>query len=704
MLFDNINMPEYQQWESWLAAYYFCPEKQGLDVVLYANKQIIVDIGRKNNVRDVVLDDDEIYHDFIDTVKLYNPAKISHYTPEQICLSAYHVYQKSRILVANHPPLFLAYLVLFVLADVISTDDRLHPNAYYERLRLLIGANGKGVLPDFYKMDELWKALERWSSAITKGSRGHTRLLTMTGHVHINYPRSQALLNSEDRDKLPDIFYEAGFEPGTPPEPGELGSVLLEYGKSVLHKRVIKLLYSGNDILKERFLELVSLEFEEWDGVSAATEETSEGVRVRRTRSNMRLSMAQTGNTISFSLRLYEDDRFPPDGFMFEFKGQKLSCKSSKPRWSTSLSIDGVTFNPTCFDLRMDQEFHDKANGYKARLKGRDIRVFVRGKSQALPDWIEVNSLETAIEFRLLVYEKVLAKVVEWGRHSGKWERILPKGVPDGWSLFCGENATDEITPPEGLVLEKNFTLSIEGGIKVDQKPATYLYLDKSSAFMPAIRTHNIPDSVSIYAVYGQNKALLELDATGAFVLSHEYPTDTVIRIEACSGDQVLKTKTLRFRTPCIAAHWDAVPKRGKNGEKLSDADVYASGSVLKNFTGVDIQDIPTSILNARIRRWTKSGKMYIIGNVAGQITTYVLQTEGWKPHAVWAVTDEDVCFLKDDFLKDVMPEISGVMSDDQLKRWKKCMIACKGKKVIPELDPARLLLEKFITLAEGIN
>ena len=233
-------MPEYQQWESWLTAYYFCPEKQGLDVVLYANKQIIVDIGRKNNVRDVVLDDDEIYHDFIDTVKLYNPAKISHYTPEQICLSAYHVYQKSRILVANHPPLFLAYLVLFVLADVISTDDRLHPNAYYERLRLLIGANGKGVLPDFYKMDELWKALERWSSAITKGSRGHTRLLTMTGHVHINYPRSQALLNSEDRDKLPDIFYEAGFEPGTPPEPGELGSVLLEYGKSVLHKRVIK--------------------------------------------------------------------------------------------------------------------------------------------------------------------------------------------------------------------------------------------------------------------------------------------------------------------------------------------------------------------------------------------------------------------------------------------------------------------------------
>jgi len=699
-------MQGYQKWESWLSAYYFSPEKQGLDVVLYANKQIIVDIGRKNNVQDVVLDDEEIYHDFIDTVKLHNPAKISHYTPEQICLSAYRMYQDSRILVANHPPFFLAYLVVFVLADVISTDDRLPRNAYYERLRLLIGANGKGKLPDFDKMDELWQALERWSSTITKGSNGHTRLLTMTGHVHINYPRSQALLNSEDRDKLPDIFYEAGFEPGTPPEPGELCSSLLEYGKYALNKRIVKLLDSklldsGKDILKERLLELVSLEFEEWDGVSAATEETSEGVRVRRTRSNMRLSIAQTGNTISFYLRLYEDDRFPPDGFIFEFKGQTLLCKSSKPRWSTSLSIEGVIFDPTCCNLRIDQEFHDKANGYKARLKGRDIRIFVRGKSQALPDWIEVNSLETAIEFRLLVYEKVVAKVEEWGRHSRKWERINPKGVPDGWTLFCGENATDEISTPEGLVLEKNFTLSIEGGIKVDQKPTTYLYLDKSSVFMPAIRTHNISDSVSIYAVYGQNKTLLQLDATGAVDLSHEYPTDTVIRIEACSGDQVLKTKTLRFRTPCIAAHWDAVPKRGKNGEKLSDADVYASGSVLKNFTG---GGIPTSVLNARIRRWTKSGKMTIIGNIAGQITQNVLQTEGWKPHAVWAVTDEDVCFLKDDFLKDVMPEISGVISDDKLKQWKNCMIACKGKKVIPELDPVRSLLEKFITLAEGID
>ena len=697
-------MPEYQKWESWLAAYYFGPEKQGLDVVLYANKQIIVDIGRKNDSRYVALEDDEIFHDFIDTVKLYNPAKISRYTSEQICISANHAYQESKILVPNHPPLFLAYLVLFVLADVISTDDRLNPNAYYERLRRLIGANGKSVLPDFYEMDKLWKALEQWSRVITKGSKGYTRLLVMTDHVHINYPRSQALLNSEDRDKLPDIFYEARFEPGIPPEPGELCLALLEYGKYVLNKRVIKLLDRGNDILKERLLELVSLEFEEWEGIAVTTEESSDGIRVRRSRSNMRLCMAQTGNTISFGLRLYEDDRFPPDGFIFEFKGQKLSCKSSKPRWSTLLSIDGVTFEPTCFDLRMDQEFHDKTNGYKARFKGRNIRIFVRGKSQALPDWIEANSLETAIEFRLLVYEKAVAKVEEWGMHSRKWERISPSGVPDGWTLFCGENATDEIPSPEGLVLEKHFTLSIEGGIKVDQKPATYLYLDKSSAFMPAIRTHNIPDSVSIYAVYGQNEVLLKVNANGAFVLSHEYLTDPVIRIEARSGGQVLKTKTLRFRKPCIAADWDAVPKRGKNGEKLSDADVYASGSVLKNFTGGGIQDIPTSILNARIRRWTKSGKMSIIGNVAGQITTYVLQTEGWKPHAVWAVTDEDVCFLKDDFLKDVMPEISGIMSADQLKRWKNCVIACKGKKVIPELYPVRSLLDKFIIFAEGIS
>jgi hypothetical protein len=83
---------------------------------------------------------------------------------------------------------------------------------------------------------------------------------------HIGLPLAQTMLTEEERRTLPVIFAEAKLEPGTPPSNRELGRALTVHGRTWLRRRTLRALESGTASFREGLLEVVSDDFEEWDG------------------------------------------------------------------------------------------------------------------------------------------------------------------------------------------------------------------------------------------------------------------------------------------------------------------------------------------------------------------------------------------------------------------------------------------------------
>lgn len=711
-------MPSYHEWNQWLSSHFFNPENAGLDVLLYITKELIVDIGRKNDLQITdSITDDAVYSSFIDIVKEYNPYYNATVYPEAICTRAYRVYYGDKpinnlILDRESPPPILPYLALFILADVESNDDGIHDNAYYSRLRKLLCVGDSVAFDDFKKMDILWNGLEKWSRYYRKGNYGYFRLLPISRMKYIKYPRSQALLMTDDKDKLPDIFYAAGFATGMLPNEGELCAALLEYGKYNLHKRTLRLLNTGDDVLKERCLELISLEFEEWDGNPTTDEESLGKAAAVRLRANIRLSLETTGNTIAFYLRLFEDDEFPEGGYLLDLDSKKLICRrKNNPRWSTRISTSSGEFYSELFDWLKDLTFCDSLNNYKARFKGKNILVFVKGEKECLPsnEWIEVNSLATDEEFIMLVHNERLEEVKSWGQHGAQWKLLTYCGMPDDWTMFYGNNPSVELKPPSGLIIEKSISMVFEGGVKVGRKPVTHLYIENSPLFIPKIRIHNAPPEIKVLALYSNKECFLE-SIHGLFKLPDLLPCDTAIRIEVLDrNNQVLKTKNIRFRKPHLAADWGSVPHRNSSGDKDKDCQEYASGAKVNGVT--TIAESGYTDMYTRIQRWApKENVQYTLGKKPGQITNRPLQDNGWD--AIWAITNTTVCFLQNEqFLKENFTIENYFYNlkvnneeGDHLKLWKQLLIECSKKNLSPNLKPVKIMLEKFITFAERLD
>ena len=714
-------MPSYHEWNQWLSSHFFNPENAGLDVLLYITKELIVDIGRKNDLQITdSITDDAVYSSFIDIVKEYNPYYNATVYPEAICTRAYRVYYGDKpinnlILDRESPPPILPYLALFILADVESNDDGIHDNAYYSRLRKLLCVGDSVAFDDFKKMDILWNGLEKWSRYYRKGNYGYFRLLTISKMRHIKYPRSQALLMTDDRGELPDIFYAAGFEPSVLPDEGELCAALIEHGRQMLHQRTITLLQRGDAVLKERFIELVSYEFEEWDGNPTSDDRSIAKAASVRSRSNMRLSLEIIGNTIAFYLRLFENDEFPAGGYLFDVDGQRIICRRrNNPRWSTRFSTSNSELYHASFDWRKDGVFCDTINGYKARLKGKNIRVFVKGEKECLPsnEWIEVNSLAIDDEFILLVHNDELEDVKRWVQHSAQWKHFTHCGIPDCWTIFYGNHPSAEPHPPAGLIIEKSISMVFEGGVKVGRKPATHLYIANAPLFIPKIRVHNAQSDIKLLALYNNNEHILDAIEIGLFKLPDQLPCDTTIRIEILDiNNQILKSKTIRFRQPHLAADWGSVPRRNSSGEKdiNQDCQEYASGAKV-NISNT-IAELGYTDMYTRIQRWvSKENAQFTLGKL-GQVNDKPLQNDGWKSDAIWAITSGNVCFLQtESFLKGDF-DVKNYLSDRKVKSessgielWKTVLIGCRKKKLYPNLKSVKELLEKFIKFAESIN
>jgi len=172
---------------------------------------------------------------------------------------------------ANSPPPFMAVLVLFCLvAQRMKTDEIFHANNYYDRLaEMLLKDNytrqkREDIRVGFEHSQELWQQLEIWLIS-QSGRFGLPSARPMYGLAHVGYPISQALLRANDRQKLPEFFWEAGFEPGQELPPADMERLMTHWVPNSTLSQAAKASWRNNTA-KRRMAEVASLELSSWNG------------------------------------------------------------------------------------------------------------------------------------------------------------------------------------------------------------------------------------------------------------------------------------------------------------------------------------------------------------------------------------------------------------------------------------------------------
>lgn len=209
----------------------------GREVLLYVTEEIINNLGSATG---------ENIEDFIKCVK----AGPDWATREGICQKALQCYEEWKDIRQGYPQ-YIAYLALFVLAATLSGS--FDPNAYYPRLRKLLGETPKtGTYPSFDKMDKLWNDLEKWSRLYKHEELGRFTRRVRGRNVHIGIPLSQTILSEDERSVLPLIFNEAEIDPTDPPSDLAIRRMLLRYGTRHLKRRTLQLLRDEVDYAEMR--------------------------------------------------------------------------------------------------------------------------------------------------------------------------------------------------------------------------------------------------------------------------------------------------------------------------------------------------------------------------------------------------------------------------------------------------------------------
>jgi len=672
---------KYLEWNDNIARYFFNEEKSGREVLLYVNNEIITKLGEKPG--------DDV-NDFINAVK-EGPPWVSR---RSICQKALQTYENWRFRSLDYPP-YIAYLAFFVLAG--GSEGPFAPHAYYPRFwKLLQEPEHSKQPPSFDKMIILWKDLEEWSTKDKHEELGRFVARTRGSWWMVGLPLSQTLLSDEERNHLPNLFNKANLDPTDSPSPEIVPRILHEYGQGILERRTLRLLETGEEILKKALVSLVLDELEEWDG-SVIEDYEEKGIRKSQVRSSLRicLNIDNVSRTVRSYLRFKTGRIFPEEGLHFEGENgiNSWSCRELSQGWSTKLKDENL--NPPAdldaseIDWREGIELVDKENNWHAKLPCASTRLFVPGKHEGLPDLIETRRLERSTEFLVACKDSDIEKVSQWGTENCEYfEKRDYSGLPPGWVIYYGRNAIKSCENIDVLSLSTTLRLLLRGGIKTGRG-------NRYLAFAPPrIVLENITGSEKVTV---NGKKIMKLHDRPVWLLPDDSPTGETLHIEVKNENTELR-RHIRLEDPIIPHSHSDLPCRDKRGE-LSNKDRSphgVSGVFIEN--GKRFKPIPDYFPTHL------SSRIIFIGERPGEIAYLPRENlpREWKP--VWAIAKKGRKKWKAYFCgtpKNLNPDftlVEPVQDDADLKRWKEAI--WRNRKIIkvrdfkPELRAWRSYLE----------
>ena len=687
-------MNQYLRWNNALAEHFFNPDMAGRSVHLYANSRLISELEGELGA---------VAGSFIDAVQ-EGPLWT---TRQGICQRALQACQGWRARGLDYPP-YIAYLGLFVLAG--GTDGDFDPNAYYPRLRELLGEPGYGMFPSFNRMQELWNDLGTWSEFDRAGELGlfHTR--TIGGHVHIGYPLAQSLLTEQERKALPRVFYEANLDPTATPPADELARALRNnVSRELLRPRTIRLVESQNDADHYKaILDAVVDELAEWDG---ETQDTGQGGRLTRLASaglRIGLDLDLVARTATASIRCRLKREFPEDGLYLEIPGMpgQFLAEEYMEGWSLPVSTGGIheMFDASRLDWNRGVALRTGQPGLHLRLPGRPVRVFIEGTSEGIPGLIEVYALPRSQSFYLAYRELSWPRLEEWATVEcrGFEDLDVRQGLPPGWKLSHISEATGNESVRDDfpfLSFPPSSRLRLVGGIRSSKGNNFFNF-----ASPDVVLEGGTPDA----GLYCNDVPMSDRSGGEAFVLPNGLPSESRITLEAKSGGAIVARTSLfltgdfslPFPEPTGLLDTAVSPALLTDGDGPSIAGAHVLGVV-------PVRPTSTTELLEDMKSELGSTKCFLVGPVPGQVAEW---PQGdlpatWRP--VWAINmlkrrKGQAIFLRES-LDGAYPGPGVAGTPREVRRWKKLIWYWRNRIRPPALPALHELWEQFREVARNV-
>jgi hypothetical protein len=683
---------DYLDWNNCIAAHFFSEEMAGRRVHLHVTRDLIERIG-------LAKEGSGGAESFVTAVKSGPPWAKS----QGLCSRALEAIRIWRTRDLIYPP-YIAYLSLFIAAASLEGDFA--PNAYYPRLRTLLGENKSvGTYPRFDEMLWLWEDLERWSSVDKGGEWGVFRHHLYGGWIHVGLPIAQTLLSEDDHRALPTLFAQAGLDPAAPPAEGALATTLVRYGQGHLRSRTLRLLQASQSSSTEdassarALIEIVLSELRDWDGASVA----GHGADVEDTDStsvlngNLRLCCAldRIAGEARFMLRCKTSREFPDEGFILASPGDdaggegSFACEERLNGWSSPLEqrASGRTVDAGSWDWRAGTMLEDREQGWVFRWPGAPLRLLVDGQGEGLSGYAEVFRLPAHVPFFLLVYADVAAEITAWGQSScDGWQEVnLSRGLPANWRMFSAQRARDDSAVRAKfprLALPSSVSLVLRDGIKVGQGKR---YFDFAPPLIEVQGAGDIQVFCNGEPMSPNMQGLYELPEQ---IASVDRENDKIEIVARCNGQDVGRTAFYLAREGWT---WTGLAPGclfDAFGSAMEETGSGAAGAL------VDGGDAPAFNFEGVVPL-LEEGAVHYIGRQPGQITNWPQEPRptNWRP--VWVIVTRrgrgEAVFCGSE-MGSALP-MQGACSDRMaVKKWREFLWVHR-KRIMP---PAHVELRKL--------
>ncbi|MGD0784317.1 MAG: hypothetical protein ABR969_00685 [Sedimentisphaerales bacterium] len=689
---------QYLEWNDLIAKHFFNEEKAGREVLLYVNEQLLETLGSEQKVGK---------DDFINALRI-GPPWVNR---QGFCQKALQAYTNWRSRQLDYPP-YIGYLSFFVLAAGVETDFR--PSAYYPRLWPLLGepANS-GTPPSFDEMILLWKDLEKWSREDKHETLGKFVKRIRGGWWKVGLPRSQTIISEEERKHLPWLFEEANIDPTDPPSPDVMAKLCSAYGSNIFEKKTIRLLQSTEEefsILKQALIELVLDELENWDGIVILEEkETEAGEPIRRSMQAAALRICMNyddvAQEVKYYLRFKTGKFFPEEGLHFERNNdyRVYSCMETFQGWSTPLKYNENNsikrLDAVSVDWILGENFIDKENGWRAKLRGAKTRLFRLG-TDSLPDWVESQMLERGIEFYIASCGPDIEAIRNWGsKYCERFKELKVLGLPQGWTLFYGKNARESCNGIDVLSVSSQVRLTLREGIRAGRGNVFFNFAP------PKIVVENgrgdekvtVNDKPMVHKNIIEPVWTLPEELLRSEVSSFGEPLRIEVKLEDLCSSKIIKLVTFGLPASC-----DATPFRNKSGELCSQTEY-------PRVRGVCTRDTLSNVSYPQLLPFHLSNKILFIGRRPGEVAEWPSDgiPQDWQP--VWALAYKkrnlwvaNFCGTMEDAKIDSLPGQS-VSDKKRLKMWREALWIKRKITDEPKLGQLKRVWKKYVEAASHV-
>ena len=605
----------YEQWNLKLKDYFFNTDVAGREVILFANHDLINQIGILHN---------SDYYDFLQAIRK-GPACSNKKTLPQ---KAYDTYEQFKGLKTY--PRYIAYLVFFVLAA--GTEGDFSGNAYYPRINQLLGdALNPITSANFQRMHELWEALEEWTKDDMMESLGRFTARIRGNWKHVGMPWSQTLLTSEERGNLPFLFAEYGFDPTSPPAENVIARALIQSGGILARtKRVMQNQDSGEGGFRQAVLDLVLSDLQDWAGVVPSRPDAQGESGNTRICGSLRICLDydDVARTVQTTVRSKANRELPEDEMCFtRLRDRSVwSCTSSAESWTSEFYDPSSrwVFDASALDWLNGEAFTDETGQWRVQLKPGDVRLFAFGPKEGLPKWVETNRLQAGERYLLAASARRADEVSKWGTESCEKYEELPvsEGMPTGWRLFEIYNVEKSHSSIDMLQLSSSVSVIFVGGIKT--RPGNKFF----PFALPKIAVEGISGS---YKVIISGK-VLDKGGDGLWSFPDDLPRDQPLLVEVVSKTVVCK-RSFQTEESALEQEYPGII-RDRFGMVQESADPYCIISGV-SVAGDIVSKIPpfTSFLPTYL-----SNRITFLGSTPGEIVKWPADglPKGWEP--IWAL------------------------------------------------------------------